>query len=277
MFVLTDRTYFALAVVCYLLSTLYAVFLWRKGFREDDRACYLLLFAGLVLHTVAMAKRGFSFNRCPVTNLYEATTFTAWGIVAAYAVLGLWRRLRFLGAFASPVLVGIGVFALMPALDTHVPNAVKLSPWTSVHASIVMLAYGAFGVGAVASIMYLMQARDLKLRRLWVITSRLPSIARLELVAVQAMFVGFTLLSLGLVLGVGGLKHERGVFWTKDPKLAWSVFVWMLYASLITLRYRTRLGGRRLAWGALGAFSFVLTTFWFFNLWSSIHNPPPVN
>ena len=37
--------------------------------------------------------------------------------MAAYLVIGLLPRLRFLGAFASPVLLAIGVFALMPALD----------------------------------------------------------------------------------------------------------------------------------------------------------------
>src|SRR5712675_917979 len=98
---------------------IYSVFLWRKGFRRDDRVNYLLLLAAFGLHTTAMIQRGFSLNHCPVTNLYEATTFAAWTIVALYLVMGLWSRLRFLGAFASPVLFAIGVFALMPSLDTH--------------------------------------------------------------------------------------------------------------------------------------------------------------
>ena len=39
-------------------------------------------------------------------------------IVAAYLVIGLWPRLRYIGAFAAPVVFAIGVFALMPGLDT---------------------------------------------------------------------------------------------------------------------------------------------------------------
>jgi hypothetical protein len=35
----------------------------------------------------------------------------AWALVAAYLVVGLLPRLRFLGAFASPVLFAVGVFA----------------------------------------------------------------------------------------------------------------------------------------------------------------------
>src|SRR6185295_3487420 len=43
--------------------------------------------------------------------------FAIWTILAVYLVVGVWSRLRFLGAFASPVVFAIGVFALMPGLD----------------------------------------------------------------------------------------------------------------------------------------------------------------
>ena len=49
----TDRHCFLLAVIFYGLSTLYSVFLWRKGFRRDEWANYLLLAAGVALHTLA--------------------------------------------------------------------------------------------------------------------------------------------------------------------------------------------------------------------------------
>ena len=49
----TDRHTFLLAVIFYGLSTIYSVFLWRKGFRRDDWVNYLLLAAGVALHTLA--------------------------------------------------------------------------------------------------------------------------------------------------------------------------------------------------------------------------------
>ena len=98
-------------MIIYGLSSAYSVFLWRKGFRTDDRANYFLLLTAFALHTVAMFLRGFNFKQCPVNNLYEATVFISWTIVAAYLVIGLLPRLRFLGAFASHVLLFMGVFA----------------------------------------------------------------------------------------------------------------------------------------------------------------------
>src|SRR5882672_12541893 len=122
---------------------IYSMFLWRKGFRQDDRTNYILLLVAFGLHTTAMILRGFRLNHCPVTNLYEATTFAAWTIVAVYLIVGLWSRLRFLGAFASPVLFGIGVFALMPALDVPRGATQATGVWTSLHAAMMSLAYGA--------------------------------------------------------------------------------------------------------------------------------------
>ncbi|HWQ91274.1 MAG TPA: cytochrome c assembly protein, partial [Clostridia bacterium] len=107
----TERHIFMLAVVLYGLSMFYSIFLWRKGFRRDNRVNYLLLLGAFCFHTTAMVLRGYRLNHCPVSNLYEATMFTTWTIVTVYLLIGVWSRLRFLGAFASPFLFAVGVFA----------------------------------------------------------------------------------------------------------------------------------------------------------------------
>ena len=61
----TDKTYFCCAVTLYGIAMVYSVFLWRKGFQRDDWVVYGVLAGGLVLHTVAMAKRGFNLQASP--------------------------------------------------------------------------------------------------------------------------------------------------------------------------------------------------------------------
>jgi HemX protein len=272
-FGLTERYLFALAVVLYGVSTLYSVFLWRRGFRKDNRILYLLLLAAMALHTIAMAKRGFSLSRCPVSNLFEATIFSTWAIVTSYLVIGLVRRLRFLGAFAAPVLFCVGVFALMPGLDTHGPQPTFAPPLSSLHASLTMLAYGAFGLGAIAAAMYLNQERDLKQHKLRAVLALLPPIQRLEVVTSRSVTVGLALLSAGMVLGILWLKHEKGVYFLMDAKVLWTIFVWLVYGVLLVRRWPFDQGGRRFAWGVIGSFGFILLTFAGFNLLSPIHHP----
>ena len=266
-----DRHYFLLAVIFYGASMIHSLFLWRKGFRRDDRINYLLLLAAFALHTTSMVRRGFSLQHCPVNNLFEATLFIAWTIVAVYLILGLFPRLRFLGVFASPVLFVMGVFALMPALDPpHGPTPQFGNAWNSLHAALVFLSFGAFGLGSAAALMFLTQEHDLKFHKLRAVLSLLPPIQRLEKMASGLVAAGFVLLTLGLSI-YPLLKKKPGETNEFDPIILWSVFVWLLYLVVLLLRWRGQ-GGRRFAWAALGSFAFVLLTFWGIMLLSPSHN-----
>jgi ABC-type uncharacterized transport system permease subunit len=269
----TDRHFFLLAVMIYGLSTVYSVFLWRMGFRKDDHVNYFLLLAAFVLHSTAMFDRGFRINQCPVNNLYEATTFIAWALVAAYLVVGLLPRLRFLGAFASPVLFAIGVFALMPALDPpRGPRPEFSGALTSLHAATILLAYGAFGLGAAAAGMFLTLQHDLKFHKLRAVLSLLPPIQRLEIITSRLVLVGLALFTIGLAAG-RHLPRPEGVSYWQDSKVVWSIFMWLVYLALLVLHRVFPQSSRRFATGVIGAFAFLLLTFWGTNLLSTLHHP----
>jgi ABC-type transport system involved in cytochrome c biogenesis permease subunit len=261
------------AVALYGLSVVYSIFLWHQGFRRRNFVNYMLLLAGSGLHTAAMFQRGFSLSRCPMNNLFEATMFIGWTIVVSYLALGLWPRMRFLGAFASPLLFGLGVFALMPALDATGPRPQLAGGWFSLHAALIFLAYGAFGLGSVAGLMYLTQEHDLKFHKFRAVFSLLPPIQRLEWLASRLLLCGFLLLTTGLIVGTLWLKQTKGVFYQPDPKIHWSILVWLIYLTLLVLHWRFAQRGRRFAWGAIGSFVFILLTFWGFNMFSPLHHP----
>ena len=215
----TDKHTFLAAVVLYGVSALYSIFLFRKGFRRHNYINYGLLAAAFVLHTMAMFQRGFSLSRCPIHNLYEATVFIMWTMVVACLGLGLWPRLRFLGAFAAPILFVIGVFALMPGLDAPGAGMEASRAWLSLHVALFALAYGAFGLSSAAALMYLTQERDLKLHKFRAILSNLPPIQRLELVASRLLVTGFVMLPLALIVSFAGLRQGSVGNWLLDPKI----------------------------------------------------------
>lgn len=268
----TDRHWFLLAVVTYGLATIYSIFLWRRGFRRHDWTNYLVLVLGFAFHTTALLLRGMSLRHCPVRNLFEATAFTGWSLLVAYLVLGVWPRLRFLGVLVAPLQLVMGVFALMPALDTPAgpmvqPNRVL----ESLHATFALLAYGAFGLGAAAGGLFLMQAHDLKLHKLRAVLALLPPIERLERLARRLTQTGWVLLTLSLGLG-SRLSPPPGTHVAGDPKVVWSLLLWLGYAALLFWHWRG-LSARRFAWSLIGVFSFVLLTFWGTNLLSPLHHP----
>jgi ABC-type uncharacterized transport system permease subunit len=255
------------------VSMVHSVFSWRRGFRRDDRVNYLLLLGAFAFHTLALFQRGFSLNRCPVHNLFEATMFFTWTTTLACVLAGSMPRLRFIGAFASPVLFALGVFALMPSLDPPHGNERVFSGGTqSLHAATILLAYGAFGLCAAAGTMFLTQQHNLKHNKAGAVLSLLPSIERLDKVASRLALVGFVLLTIGLAAG-GQLPRKDGVSYWKDSKVLWSALLWLAYAGLLFGHRRAFLTGRRFAIGVVGIFIFLVLTFWGTNLLSLLHQP----
>ena len=253
---------------------LYSVFLWRRGFREDNRINYFLLLSGFILHTGSMVWRGLALQRCPLGNLYEAMVFVGWGMVGVYLLVGFGARLRFLGAFASAVLFGSGVVSLLLGMELNSGAAPETrNGLASLHGALILLSYGAFGLSSIAGVMYVTQERDLKMHRKRAIFSLMPPIERLEKVMSRLLLAGFILLTVGLSMSPVLLKREYGVYFKLEPKLVWSLLVWAIYFGLILLHGRFAQTGRRFAWGAIGSFVFVLLTFWGVNLLSHAHNP----
>jgi ABC-type uncharacterized transport system permease subunit len=267
----TDRHYFLLAVTFYGLSTIYSVFLWRKGFRRDEWVNYFLLATGVALHTLAMTKRGLTLQSCPVNNLYEAMTFLLWTLGLACLVYSLLPRFKFLTSFTAPVLFTVGVFALMPSLDPpHGPKPEFSGAIRSLHAATILQAYGAFGLAAVAAGMFLMQRHDLKFHKLRAMLTLLPSIQRLEFITFRLVAVGFVLLTVGLVAG-SQLPRPAGDTYLSDTKVIWSALLWLAYLeSLVAYKFFGR-SSRRFAIGVMVLFVFLLLTFWVTNLHSAMH------
>ena len=260
-------------MILYGASAAYSIFLLRREHREHNRLNYFTLLVAFTFHTAAMLMRGFSLERCPINNLYEATTFVAWTMTATYLVIGLWSRLRFLGSFAAPILFAIGVFALLTPKDVGAPGRPEFSGgWLTLHVAMFALAYGAFGLSSVAGLMYLTQERDLKLHKMRALFSLMPPIQRLELVIRTLLISGFVLLTGALVVSAVFMQ-QQGRPLTADFKILWSLFVWALYCALIVMRWKFWRGGRRFAWGSIAAFAFVLLTFWGSSLMSPMHRP----
>src|ERR1041384_2866309 len=254
----------------YGLSAAYSIFLLRREMRRHNRINYFLLLGAFAFHTTAMLMRGVRLDRCPINNLYEATTFVAWTMTAAYLCVGLWSRLRFLGAFASPLLFAIGVFALLTPRDVGTAGRPEFSGgWLTLHVALFALAYGAFGLSSVAGIMYVTQERDLKLHKMRALFSFMPPITRLELIIRSLLIAGFILLSGGLLLSIAFMQQQGQAF-TPDFKIIWSLLVWLLYLALIVMRWKFWRGGRRFAWGSIAVFVFVLLTFWGSSLMSPL-------
>src|SRR5204862_2605752 len=107
--------------------------------------------------------------------------------------------------------------------------------------------------------------------KLRAVLSLFPPIQRLEVVTSRLVVAGFVLLTIGLIVG-SQLPRPPGVRFHDDPKVVWSALLWVLYLGVLISRWRFAQSGRRFAVGVIGAFAFLVLTFWGTALLSPLHH-----
>ena len=217
---------------------------------------FVAIALGFVFQTAFLSVRGHALGRCPLTNLFEVFIFIAWSVSLIYLLIGPAYRLSLLGAFTAPLVFLLQTFALLASIDR--PHAMRIapSPWMEMHASVSLIAYGAFALACVAGLMYLLQERQLKTRELHSMFYHFPPLTDLFAAITRLLWLGFVLLTLGIVAG----------FLTGQPlpylKVAWSLGVWFFYAAILLARHLRRTAPRRIAALCVLAFSAALTLLW---------------
>jgi ABC-type transport system involved in cytochrome c biogenesis permease subunit len=119
----------------------------------------LTLLAAL-LHLVGVVARGLAADRVPWGSMYEFAITGSLMVVAAYLVLLSRYPVRWLGLFVTgfvTAVLGIAVLVLYRPVGPLVPAL--HSYWLVIHVFAAALAGGAFTVGALASVAYLLRRR----------------------------------------------------------------------------------------------------------------------
>jgi cytochrome c-type biogenesis protein CcsB len=257
-----NLTFFYAAMAVYLSATAGYVAFFVKPERKRIAAFSLgLTFLGFFLHFAYFALRWSESGRVPVTNFFEAINALGLGIVLVFLVMELKYKIPALGSFMLPLVV---LFMLPAAAMTGQIEDLKpilKSNWLGVHTGLAVLGDAAFAFAFIVSVMYLIQERQLKHKRLGAIFHRLPPLDVMDTISYRALTLGWPLFTLGMITGSIWAESAWGTYWSWDPKETWSLIVWVIYLVLLHLR---TIGwrGRKMAYLSVAGFFFVLISFY---------------
>jgi ABC-type transport system involved in cytochrome c biogenesis permease subunit len=226
-----------------------------------------LLFgaAGLLAHTLFLVQAFFLAEQGPpLSSQLGSTLFLAW-ILAIFYLYGTVHHCRQAWAvFVLPVVLILILLAVLFPLGREESAGSGWFQgkqlWSLVHAGLLILAAAGVCVAAVASIMYLVQARRLRDKVPPRQGMRLLNLERLEEMNRRAITLAFPLLTAGLLIGLFRVARHLSEppVWT-DPRVLGAAVLWVVFALLLYLRYGAHLRGRRLA--LLTIVTFVLLLF----------------
>ena len=225
------------------------------------RCSYWLLVAGFAFHTIFLGLRYYSLGTAPILDLKSALSFFSWSIIFVYLAFQIKFRLMVLGSFVAPFAAFLMmVSSAMPWAEVPVKPIFK-SLWLTVHVGTIFIGDALFALTFLAAIMYLIQERQIKRKRLGSFYERLPSLATLDDINYYALICGFLFLTVGMVIGSMYAQYALGAYWRWDPKETWSLITWLFYAALLHQRITVGWRGRRAAIMSIICFCVLIFTF----------------
>ncbi len=262
------------AIVLLLSSFCYAVafFLHARSFAGDGtrdpsrhRAAFAWMRVGFLIATFYFAaetiEHGFFL---PVVNFSQAMAFFAWSLAFVYLVLVIKAQSDSFGLILSPILLALMTASLWAKMRPGTSEEVKtifLNPYFTVHIVSAFFAYASFTLSFAAGILYLVQYRELKVKRAGTFYHKLPSLEALEKLIYQPLLWGAPLLVTAVTVGILWSKSAFGEFWILDPKTIATVVVAFFYFAILYLHYISSVRGRQVAMLSLFAFALVVFSF----------------
>jgi len=225
------------------------------------RLGYLLTVIAVAVHLVSLVGRGLAADpdRVPWGNMYEFTLSGTFVVALMYVVL----HRRYSLAWMAPIVVGFVLATLMVAVIWLHGEVAPLtealnSPWLVIHVVSAVIATGAFTLGGITSIMYLVKLRtgDAQTGPL----ARVPSLPALDRLSYRIHAFGFPVWTFAVLITGPIWAHEAwSSYWNWDPKEVWAFITWVVYAAYLHARSTAGWKGRKAALLAVVG----LATLWF--------------
>jgi ABC-type uncharacterized transport system permease subunit len=249
----------------FVAAVLYHAHLFT-GNESTRRAASAATLAGVVTHGMVLMETAWVGGRAPLGRPSETLSFLAWAIAVAQVAIETRTGWTATGSLAMPIAF-VAVFgALLPSgQDAHAP-AILQSRLMEPHVLATILGFVSFALAFCFAVLYLIQSRLLKQKKVRGIFRRLPPLEAMSVSAHWLAAAGFSMLTLGIVTGIVWATYAWQPGWYLDPKVITSVVAWLVYATYLYASNVSGWRGRRTTYFLIAGFIVVLIAYYGVNL-----------
>jgi ABC-type transport system involved in cytochrome c biogenesis permease subunit len=259
------------AVPLALYAVALVAYLWHFARRQPivGRTATTLLVAATLAHTFVVGMQTMEAGHVPVTNASSAISTFVWLLALAYLYTEMTTDERAMGTFILPLLVALQLIPVLhPLVEDRAP--VLQGPLFGLHVSSLLFAYASFALACVIGVTYVLLFKEIKAKHLGFFYARLPSLQVLDTMNQRAIVVGWTFLTIGMVVGTIWAGQAQAyaagdprvqAMSLGDPKIAVAILCWAVYSFEAFAARRIGWGGRRTAYLSALGFAIVLLNF----------------
>ena len=220
----------------------------------------LLTVIAVGVQAVALLGRGMAAdpNRVPWGNMYEFTLAGTFFVALLYLVFLRRFGLEWMGPLVVFFVLTMLMLAVIWLYEPVAPLTEALySYWLVIHVVSAVIATGAFTLGGICSVLYLLKQRSTAERGY---LARLPPLTSLDRISYRMHAFGFPVWTFAVLITGPIWAHQAwSSYWNWDPKEVWAFITWVVYAAYLHARATAGWKGRNAAIVALVG----LATLWF--------------
>lgn len=201
------------------------------GFLKKNKAIFkqlgiLASLLGTAIFATFITILWISLERPPLRTLGETRLWSTFFLAAAGLIVYLrWNFILIYGYSLLLAFVFLIINLVHPEIHEKTLMPALQSPWFVPHVIVYMLAYALLGLSCGVGIYGLIVLN----------TSRYNE--KIVILGDNMVYLGFALLTCGLLFGALWAKEAWGHYWTWDPKETWAFLTWLAYLVYLHFRY----------------------------------------
>jgi HemX protein len=205
----------------------------------------------VILHGLGLVAFTAVYAELPLVGLAPSLCTLAFLIAVFLFTATVATDSRPVGLVLVPlVAVLLAVALVLGIAPTGQPMAFS-GIWFYLHVLLAFVGYAGLAIAFAAGLLYLLQFRELKDKRLGRIFRFFPSLPVLDRLGRHGLLVGFPALTLSLMLGWAWTVRFQRTLAAGDPQVIWGVVTWLVFAAVIATR---KVSGPSTEWrAALGS------------------------
>lgn len=251
---------FWFATVLYAAATVLYGYWFLSKRRSYSWYATFMTGAGFLCHTASIYARSRA-TEGTLLNGPNTLILLAWALVLMYFAMEHLIKLKVYGTVLVPVSVVLMTISqlLLAAGKGGAAASPLVENWkVGIHVALITFANAGYFIGAIASLAYLLQERQLKGHKTSVLFRRLPPLGAIDTLARRAIAFAYPAYTSGLLLGVVRAIETDPPGWWADPRVILAGLVWIAFGVYLFLRYGGRASARTTAMIAIGGSILVV-------------------
>lgn len=260
------------ALSLYGVGLLYALASFWGGRKVLTRITLPAVGLGMVFHFVSIIENAMFSGTWTPTSMHGLESLLAFVLMVFFFIVYARYRATSPGLAVFPLVFWLTFSASSYAEPTQPSAPLFVSTqWIYIHVALILIGYSALFFSFIASILYLIQERNLKTKAgMHGFFSRLPALATIDEIGFKCLIWGFPFMTLGLIAGSILAEARYGTRYFADPKILLSGLMWVVYMVLLYTRWSAGWRGKRAAYLATFAFGAAVLA-WAANNFSQTH------